>query len=321
MKQATFTFLLFSAIGLISCRKNRVDPNITQYDQQQIQAYITANGLTGMKRDTVGGDTSGIYYNIISPGSGPAVQYPDSVAIVYTVRSLDGQYSSLDTIYNHAEDLLGHLAAVSGTPYGVQLAIHDVLKYKGASMRVIIPSRLAYGLNGYGSVNTTVANGKIAGNQSLDYYIHMIDDRVQVIGGQVVDNGALYDDMIIKNYLTSNNLTGYQKTPSGLYYKVLTPGLGTDPITYNSTVTVSYISYLLDGVIFDQYDPTDGTGTPLDIPDQIPGLQEGLENYATAGSYVSFIMPSKLAYGKASSGSTPPNSCVRYDVLVLDVSP
>ena len=51
---------------MVSCRKDKVELTLKQYDQQQISNYISANGLSGYLRDTVGGDTTGMYYKIIS---------------------------------------------------------------------------------------------------------------------------------------------------------------------------------------------------------------------------------------------------------------
>ena len=86
MKQTIFTLLLISAIGLVSCRKHGNQPNIKQYDQEQIQNYISANGITGMKKDTVGGDTSGIYYKIIlQPQTDTALTYSDNISFVFNI--------------------------------------------------------------------------------------------------------------------------------------------------------------------------------------------------------------------------------------------
>ncbi|MDB5010863.1 MAG: hypothetical protein JWQ06_1652, partial [Mucilaginibacter sp.] len=301
MKQTIFTLLLFSALGLLSCRKNTTSPNIEQQDQNQILSYISANGITGMKRDTAAGDTSGIYYQTILPGlPGTSYQYPDSIGFVYTIKSFDGKYNSLDTTINHFQGFAGHIYSTN-LPYGLQLVIHDVLK-KGGSMRVLIPSHLAYGVNGYGSGSSSNANSKISGNQCLDYYIHSIN------------NEAAYDDLVITNFMAANSYTGFKRTPSGLYYKLNTPGTGTVPITNNTTVTMTYTGYLLNAAIFDQYNTADGSGTAKDIPDLIPGLQEGLKNYVTTGAYVSFLIPSTLAYGKVAQSSIPANSVLHFDI-------
>ncbi|MEO8884523.1 MAG: FKBP-type peptidyl-prolyl cis-trans isomerase [Mucilaginibacter sp.] len=307
MKQTIFTILLITAIGFISCRKAQVEPGIKEYDQSQIQSYITTNGITGMKRDTVGGDTSGIYYQVILPGTSTGYQYTDSISLVYTIRSFDGLYSSLDTTYNHVADFAGHITS-RGFPAGLQLIVHDVLK-RGGSMRVLIPSRLAYGIKGNGSGSSSLTNSRIAGNQCLDYYIHAIN------------NQNAYDDLVLTNYFAANNITGYQKTPSGLYYKILTPSTGTTPITNNTTVTITYTVSLLNGHIFDQFNTADGSGTPFEIPNMIAGVREAMQNYAKTGSVISLYMPTRLAYGSTAVSSTPQYSCMKFDFAVVSTNP
>jgi FKBP-type peptidyl-prolyl cis-trans isomerase FkpA len=309
MKQAIFTLLLFSVIGLLSCRKSTLQPAIAQVDQQNILSYISIHGITGMKRDTTGGDTSGIYYETILPGkAGTSYQYSDSLSFVFTLSTFDGNYTSLDTTINHYASLAGHIT-LAALPYGLQLAVHDVLK-RGGSMRVLIPSRLAYGISGYGTGSSQNVNTRIAGNQCLDYYIHAID------------NEAAYDNQVIVNYMAANGLSGYKQTASGLWYQINTPGTGTDLITNNTTITSTYTAYELNSTIFSQYNSADGSGTSLDIPDLIPGVQEGLKNYATTGTYISLFIPSTLAYGKIGiSGTLPPNSIVHYEMKIVSVSP
>lgn len=308
MKQTIFTLLLLSTIGLISCRKTEVNIDIKQYDQQQIDSYISTNGITGMQRDLSGGDTTGIYYKIILPGNGVGYEYTDSISFVYTIKSFDGLYNSADTIINHYSMYVGHLTK-TGLPSGLQLMVKNVLK-KGGSMRILIPSRLAYGVKGAGSGSSSTVNSKIAGNQCLDYYIHAINDQ------------KAYDDDIIVKYIAANSLTGYQKAPSGLYYKINKAGTGTVPITDNTIVNINYVGFLLNGTIFDSYATADNaTGTTFEVPNMILGVREGAKNYCTAGSNVSFIMPSRLAYGRGSTGKIVANSCIRFDMVVISTTP
>lgn len=303
MKQAIFTILFFTVLATISCKKTQVDIDIKTYDSNQIQEYITANGLTGFQRDLVGGDTSGIYYKVILSGSGPQFQYTDTVSLVYTIKSFDGLYASADTTVNHFQGFVGHISS-GGLPLGLQLMIKNVLK-KGGSMRILIPSRLAYGIKGLGAGSSSTANSRIAGNQCLDYYVHSID------------NQKVYDNQVITNYLAANNLTGYQKTASGVFYKVLIPGTGTTPVTDNTTVNLNYYGSLLNGVAFDQYSVPNGTGVPFDVPAVIPGLREILKNH-TVGASVSTFIPSGLAYGRGPVGqSGPPNSNIKFDFVII----
>lgn len=185
-------------------------------------------------------------------------------------------------------------------------------------MRVIIPSHLAYGVSGAGSGSSTITTNRIAGNQSLDYYVHIIGNR-RADATHPSDQEA-YDQMVIKNYIGTNGLTTMKQDPEyGYWYSIGVPGTGTVPITDNSTVSVTYTTELLNGTIADQYN-VDGPGQPFDIPDLIKGVQFSLKKYATTGTLMTVLIPSHLAYGNIAS-SIPPNSCVRYDVRVLAVAP
>ena len=121
--------------------------------------------------------------------------------------------------------------------------------------------------------------------------------------------------------MAGNNFTGFQKTASGLYYLVRTPGIGTDIITDNSTVSTTYTGFLLNANIFDQYNTADGSGVSKDIDAFLPGIQEGLKSFATTGAYVSFFLPSRLAYGNTGATGVPVNSVVRFDMRVTAVTP
>ncbi|MBS1524930.1 MAG: FKBP-type peptidyl-prolyl cis-trans isomerase [Bacteroidetes bacterium] len=306
MKQTLITLLSLFAIGLVSCRRDKVEPDIKQYDQQQIQSYMAANGLTGaMKRDTSGGDTTGTYYQLINPGSGQALDWPSVISYVYTIRTFDGKYAVNDTMVNHFFGYAGHVV-----PSGLALAIHNILKYKGAKARILIPSHLAYGRNGVGSGSSTVTNGRIAGNQCLDMTVEIINDQ------------AAYDDLVIKNYIATQGLTGYTETADGAWYKITTVGTGTDPITANSTINCTYNLRLLNNGEVDNGNIT--TATSFNVSDMVPGVQECLEK-VTKGAVISIIIPSRLGYGNVSkagsAGTAPAFACMRFEFTITDVTP
>lgn len=323
MRQKVFTLILLSATALLSCRKTNIEPDLKQYDQSQIENYISAHGLTGMKR---AGDTTGTYYQIINPGDSvingtpiPRLDFPDKIAFVFSLRSFDGKYVQSDTIANHYDDFLGHVT-LSKLPAGLQLAIYNNLKHRGGSMRLLIPSHLAYGVSGYGSGSILNTNTRIAGNQCLDYYVHLI-------GNVPTDNQATYDDLVIRNYMQANGLTGYTRVESttlpGNYYwyKIETPGTPpAKPLDENSTVTVNYTGQLFNGTLFDsQYNGANTiTLTPGDL---VPGVKEPLLNYAAVGAKISLLIPSALGYGESIQGSIPPNSCLRFSYVFTAVTP
>lgn len=309
MKKIIFSVLTLVVVALVSCRKGDVDPDIKQYDEEQIQNFIKTNGITGMQRDT-----SGVYYKILKEGTGDALQYADSINLVFTLHTFDGRYASVDTFANHYGGFLGHIQK-SGYPLALQTSIYNLVKKHGGRIRMLIPSHLGYGASGVGQGSSTTNNTRIYGNQCLEYYVNVMN---RLPG----DNQNTYDDLVIKNYLTANALTGFQKTPSGIYYQITRQGVGTTPVTDNSTVYCTYTFKLLNGYIFNEYN-TAGAGAPLEVPELVPGLREAFKSLATIGTKLTIVLPSSLAYGRTalSTNNVPANSCVRFDVQVLNVTP
>jgi FKBP-type peptidyl-prolyl cis-trans isomerase len=273
---------------------------------------MSANGLTSvMKRDTSGGDTTGIYYQILNKGTGKVLDYPDMISYVFTIKSLDGSYVLSDTIANHGYSYVGHMI-----PQGVMLAVKNVLKVDGTSARLIIPSHLAYGTSGIGT-----GTSRLKGNQSLDYYINIIQAGSQ----------DAYDDIVIQNFLKANNLLQYYTKVTtgpykGLYYRITQAGTGTQYPDDYSSLGVQFTGKLLNQTIWDQYNPPAGdtTYTYQDLADQPVGVQGGLK-MVTKGAKISMIVPSRLAFANKSTSGTegvtvPPNSCLIYDYNLMSVT-
>jgi FKBP-type peptidyl-prolyl cis-trans isomerase FkpA len=303
MKRIYYTLIVLFAVGLASCKKAGQDQTIKQFDEDQIKGYIAQNGLSGMKRDTSGGDTTGIYYQILSTGTGPVVDYPDKISYVYSYHTFDNEYSATDTIINHTNNFLGHV-----TPSAIQIALKSIAKRKGTKVRLLIPSRLAFGTGGYfaGAIH-------INGNECLDYTVNLIDQNYQ----------ASYDDISIQKYMAANNLTGFTKsTKSGLWYKVTQAGTGSDAVTINSVVGVQYTGYLLNNTVFDKQVSDDATAASFStsLYNVVKGWQEGL-TYVKAGGKITLLVPSSMAYGDAGSGTViPAFSCLRFDISLITVT-
>lgn len=300
MKQPLFIFLFISAFCLLSCRKSGTEPDIKQFDDTQIKNYIAANGLTAMKKAD---DTTGIYYQVLGTDTGKRLAFSDTLSFVYTIKSFDNKFIASDTIANHYDGYLGHVS-----PNGLMLGIYNLLKTKGSRIRMLVPSHIAFGVNGVGSGSSTITTGRIAGNQCLDYYVNCIRRQ------------DLYDDLVIRNYIKDKSLTGFSKTDDGIYYKVTTAGTGTSQIYYYSSVTGTYVGQFLNGGVFDSSAQT--TATTFVMTDVISGLSEALEGRAVAGTSMTILIPSRLAYGTAGqSGSIPANACLRFDYQITGVSP
>ena len=306
MKLKFFTLLLLSAACFVSCRKITSDPDAKQYDQQQIQSYIATNGLTGMVRDTTMGDTTGTYYQILSSGDvTKPLDYSSTIAYVYTIRSFDGKYSVIDTAINHYYGVLGHVV-----PNGLMLAIKNNLKYRGGKMRVLVPSHLAYGKSGAGSGSITLTNGRIGGNQCLDVTVNLISDQ------------AAYDQLVIKNYMAANNLTGYTETADGLWYKITTVPTGPNYINDNSTVTMNYSIYLMNNTNPDGniYATTTSSFSDFASGQWAAGFVEGLKILGRGAGGISIIVPSALGYGTSGGSGVPANECLRWDMTNVSVT-
>lgn len=120
------------------------------------------------------------------------------------------------------------------------------------------------------------------------------------------------DIKLIEQYLKTNNLTA-KSTVTGLHYIITKEGTGDAP-TLQSTVTVSYKGYLLNGAVFDQTQPGQTTSFPLNRV--ILGWQEGVQ-LLKAGGKGTFLLPSSIAYGPSGGGSIPPNTVLVFDIELV----
>ena len=110
---------------------------------------------------------------------------------------------------------------------------------------------------------------------------------------------------------------GVVSLPSGLQYKVITPGDGPSPLS-TDRVKVHYKGTLVDGSVFDSsYDR--GPPASNNVPGFIKGWGEALL-LMQVGSKWELTIPSKLGYGTRGSGGTiPPNSTLLFEVELLAI--
>jgi len=124
---------------------------------------------------------------------------------------------------------------------------------------------------------------------------------------------AATDDMIIRNYIETNNLTAISNE-NGLYHIIDEEGTGDSPNRF-STVTVAYKGYLTDGTVFDE---SSEEGITFGLQNVIEGWTEGIPKFNEEGMGT-LLIPSALGYGKSSVGSIPPNSVLIFDVHLIEV--
>ncbi len=113
---------------------------------------------------------------------------------------------------------------------------------------------------------------------------------------------------------------GFDKTESGLRYKITyKSGSGKKP-QKGKNVAVHYVGKLADGTIFDN---SYGRGKPIEFPIGvgyvIPGWDEGIR-LLEEGDKATFVIPSYLAYGESDAGGViPPNANLIFDVELVKV--
>ncbi|MES2377071.1 MAG: FKBP-type peptidyl-prolyl cis-trans isomerase [Bacteroidota bacterium] len=133
-----FILVALLIVGLSSCQKYTVTglaATQASADDAKIQAYIAANKLTFTK------DASGIYYQIVTPGTTPHPTTSSSVKVTYTSIYLNGvSVGKLD----------GYTAVLSSFVKGLQIAVPKI--GTGGRIIVIVPSGLLYGSGGAGDV-------------------------------------------------------------------------------------------------------------------------------------------------------------------------
>ena len=113
---------------------------------------------------------------------------------------------------------------------------------------------------------------------------------------------------------------GFEKTPSGLQYKILEKGEGARP-SKGDRVAVHYKGALLDGTVFDNsFDRNQPIEFLLGEGQVIAGWDEGIQ-LLQVGDKARLILPPELAYGaRGAGGVIPPNAALVFDVSLEGIS-
>lgn len=112
---------------------------------------------------------------------------------------------------------------------------------------------------------------------------------------------------------------GFEKTDSGLYYKILQKGNGAKA-QKGKTVSVHYKGMLTDGTEFDSsYKRNEPIQFTLGVGQVISGWDEGI-GLLSVGDKARFVIPHQLAYGeRGAAGVIPPKATLIFDVELKDV--
>jgi FKBP-type peptidyl-prolyl cis-trans isomerase len=141
------------------------------------------------------------------------------------------------------------------------------------------------------------------------------------------------DEIIISDFLAENNITNFQRTPSGIFWHFLEEGSGS-VVTPNTIVSVFYTGRVIYGKVFDSNFQSEtpfrlqsGTGRILDRFDEsgnpvfggsvIPGWTQAI-GLMRRGDFIRFYIPSQLGYGRTPQAGIPANSVLVFDILMVD---
>ncbi len=217
---------------------------------------------------------TGLLTRVIKPGTGTARPGPaDLVTVHYTGWTTDGRMFD-SSVARGAAATFPLDRVIPGWTEGVQLMV------AGETRRFWIPEALAY-------------------------------------RGQRDPRGMLVFDVELLSFTQSPTVpppdvkappSDAQRTPSGIAYKMLTPGTGTRRPHARSEVTVHYSGWTTDGKLFDS---SVARGEPATFPlnGVIAGWTEGVQ-LMVEGEKTRFWIPERLAY----RGQSPP-----YGMLVFDI--
>ena len=265
-------------IGLLfaNCGKNE---EVSANEQEIIDRFVASNGLNTQMT------SSGLLYVIDEVGTGNQPTGDQVVAINVKQSFLNG-----DLIFD-----------TEGTPFVSELsALFPGLRESISLLQVggkgtfIVPSVLAFGVNG---------SGGIPPNSPLLFEIELLEVSADLL---------TYQTSLFEAYLSENNLTA-QTTDSGLQYVVETAGSGGNPVS-TSDVQVNYRGYFLNG---NEFDSSNGTPISFNLGGVIQGWQEGIPLFQKGGKGV-LLIPSHLAYGPNGTNGIPPNTPILFDVELLD---
>ena len=165
-----------------------------------------------------------------------------------------------------------------------------------------------------------IGNGKV---QLTDDQIKTVMTALQTQVRQKMEAKRLADIETNKKegaaFLAANaKKEGVVTLPSGLQYKILTPGTGPKP-TATDTVVCNYSGTLLDKT---EFDSSYKRGKPSTFPvtGVIKGWTEALQ-LMPVGSKWQIYIPSDLAYGERGKPPIGPNATLVFDLELLSIQP
>lgn len=288
--------------------------------------------LTSCQKKTKVTEKDGIEYTYIKEGTEKA---PNGSFLLYNLKITTGTDS---VIYSTADQPFpGYLMANDSMP--TQNGMDEIFLglRKGDSIQFESTAKTIFGENfppsmrGEDLVKVNLGAFEIMDQAAIEAFFNKTmeaEDKKKAERAVVL---LAEESKTIEAYLKEKGLNGI-KTASGLYYVIEREGTG-EATTPNTSMSVDYAGYLLDGTLFDtsipeiakannifnEQRPYEPLPVNVGMGQVIPGWDEGLM-LLKKGSKAKFIIPSPLGYGEAGAGAAiPANSILVFDVEVKNV--
>jgi FKBP-type peptidyl-prolyl cis-trans isomerase len=236
-------------------------------------------------------EASGLITKVLTPGTGTDhPQGADKVKVNYSGWTKDGRMFDSSVVRGQPVTF-GLGMVIPGWTEALKLMV------VGEKRRLWIPANLAYG-------DKPMRPGAPSGELVFDVEVL---DIIQAPKPPPVPDDVKAAPATAK------------KTPSGLAFRVLTPGTGTVHPDASSNVTVNYTGWTTDGNMFDS-SVTRGQPARFSLGSVIKGWTEGVQ-LMTKGEKARFWIPGSLAYGDKPARPGAPAGTLVFDIELVDFMP
>jgi len=271
---------LLSACGDLS---SQIGSDKKAQNDAEIRAYLAENNIAA--QSTV----AGLYYKIVTKGSGRKAELNDEIKVSYIARRLDGVIVDSSGINLPARAIYSQSQLKYFSDQGMALLFGTPLLTEGDSAIVLLPSHL-----GQGAVGTLLFPA---------YSPLRIDLKVLSIKSEKDHMDA---------FVRVQNVVVTETAENGLRFgKVL---MRSDSVQVKSgdKIQVKYTGRRMDNSIFDS-----GTiAVTLGTTKVVQGFSEGLLKMRV-GEKAHLLFPSKLGYGATGTSGIAPYSPLFFEVEIV----
>jgi peptidylprolyl isomerase len=285
-------FTIFLTLSLISCQPAElaVEPEGTA--TADLDAGTTSEDISSQDALSMSGGIttdSGLQFFEIDPGEGSYPQDGDIVTMNFVASLPDGtEFGNSYTQGEPATAILGRGQLLPGWEEGVKL-----MKV-GGKARMVLPSELAFGAEGYGMIPP-------------DSPVILV---IEIISIEQPPAPAAYSEAELTT------------TDSGLQYYDIQLGKG-ESAQQGDIVQNDFILWIMDdseNIFIGSSNDSQSISFEIGQGDTVfPGWEEGNLNMMVGGRRL-LVIPPELGFGDSAVGNIPPNSILIMEIELLDIS-